>query len=263
MVVITGASAGLGRLFAQAFARAGWSVHGTSRDPQRLAGIPGLQAWPLDLADAGSRQRFLQSILEKGIPDLYIGNAGSGVFGGYDQLSGLEEQHLWEVLLHGPLELIKGLLTPMRQAGKGTIFSISSLAAELPIPYCAVYNGAKAALSQVVQSLMLEQSGRPWLKDIRLGDFCTEFNESIKQLQPSEGDRERWQTVWEKMEQHVKTAPLPEVLESRIVKLADRPGHQTIRWGNFFQACLASKGAPLLPSRWLRHWIGKYYGISI
>lgn len=262
-VVITGASSGLGRLFAQAFIRAGWRVHGTSRNPQRLEGITGLQAWELDLGSAESRQRFLQGILAQGVPDLYIGNAGAGVFGGYEQLPGLEEQQLWEVLLHGPLELIKGLLVPMRRAGKGTIVSISSLAAELPIPYCAVYNGAKAALSQVVQSLMLEQPGLPWLKDVRLGDFRTEFNESIKQLQPSEETRERWQTIWEKMEQHVKTAPLPEVLESRIVKLADRPGHQTIRWGNFFQACLASKGAPLLPSRWLRHLIGKYYGVSI
>lgn len=249
-------------MFAQVFVQAGWKVHGTSRNPQRLAELQGVQAWELDLGNPDSREQFLQGILEQGVPDLYIGNAGSGVFGAYEEISSDAEREMWEILLHGPLDLIRGFLVPMRQACKGTIISISSLAAELPIPYCAVYNGAKAALSQVLQSLMLEDGGQPWLKDVRLGDFRTEFNESIKQLQPSEAIRERWQTVWEKMDHHVKTAPLPQILQSKILRLADQKGHQTVRWGNFFQACFASKGAPLLPSRWLRHLIAKYYGVS-
>ncbi len=262
--VITGASAGLGRAFARALSRAGWQVHGTSRNPDRMdQPEAGVRYWTLDLGNAESRAQFLENILsEVGVPDLVIGNAGAGIFGAYEDMSREQEMELWEVLLHGPLHLVRGFLKGMRERGGGTIISISSLAAEMPIPYCAVYNGAKSALSQTLQSLMLEWPGAPWLKDVRLGDFHTGFNQSMQRLQPVAVTQERWQRVWDKVEQHLREAPLPESLESRIVGMAQRPGHETVRWGSFFQAKIASCGASWLSERWLRYCIQRYYGVS-
>jgi short-subunit dehydrogenase len=262
--VITGASTGLGRVFARALVQAGWQVHGTSRSPDRMdQPEAGVRYWKLNLGDVGSRTQFLESILSTvGVPDLVIGNAGSGIFGAYEDLSREQEMELWEVLLHGPLHLVRGFLKGMRQRGDGTIISISSLAAEMPIPYCAVYNGAKSALSHTLQSLMMEWSGGPWLKDVRLGDFRTGFNQAMQRVQPVAVDSERWQRVWDKVEKHLQESPLPDSLESRIVRLAERTGHETVRWGSFFQAKVASCGASWFSERWLRNCIQRYYGVS-
>lgn len=265
--IVTGASSGLGKAFSEALLGAGWTVHGTSRDLARLPARERFIPWELDLADPGSRERFLKGIFERvGAPDLYLGNAGSGIFGRYSDMGRDREAELWEILLHGPLHLLREMFDAMGREGKGTLLSISSLAAELPIPYCAVYNGAKAALSQTVQSLMLESPGAPWIKDIRLGDFRTSFNQAMSRVPPPEGEKEatqRWETAWQAVERNLESSPSTEILKPKILNLAQRPGHETLRWGGFFQSKVAPFAASCLPSPLRRYLIAKYYGLSI
>jgi len=266
--IVTGASSGLGKLFARTLVEAGWEVHGTSRSVDRWKekDLAGVIPWELDLSLPASRESFAtQYLAQLGAPDLYLGNAGSGWFGPYGDMEASEETRVWEILLHGPLDLIRRFAGPMKERGSGMILSVSSLAGEMPIPYCAVYNGAKAALSQTVQTLMLEEPGPPWYKDIRLGDFRTRFNDAMARQSPASGDAiavARWERAWQAVEHHMEQSPEVDRLASRLLATLARPRHETVRWGSFFQAILASRFSPLLPSRLLRGLIARYYGIS-
>ncbi|EIP97813.1 short-chain dehydrogenase of unknown substrate specificity [Opitutaceae bacterium TAV1] len=244
--LITGASSGLGRAFAEMLLAEGLTVHGTARDPARLADLaaahPGtFHPLALDLADPASIAAAWQTAnaAAPGI-DLLINNAGYGVFAESASIDFAPWRTQLDSLLTNTLSLAHAALRDMlerRPAADGAIVNISSLAAEFPIPGMSGYNAAKAGLSAWTESLAWELRGTGVrVIDFRPGDFRTPFNQAAAlpaDLSPA------WQRVWRRFEAMHAAAPLPAVAVRDLRRALLRRRSGMVRSGSFFQARLA------------------------
>ncbi len=167
--LVTGASQGLGRFFAQALAARKQNLILVARTPAKLTALADklsaaheIQVAPLtfDLAAPAAGQRLAEQLHERGLAvELLVNNAGFGLRGEFRLLS-LAEQ-LGMINLHNAavVELTFNLLPAMIAAGRGGIINVSSIAGFQPIPYAALYSATKAFLTTF--SMALREELRP------------------------------------------------------------------------------------------------------
>jgi NAD(P)-dependent dehydrogenase (short-subunit alcohol dehydrogenase family) len=264
-IFLTGASSGIGKATAEALLARGQEVWGTSRDPSRIAPADGLHAVQLDLGDRTSlRHAFDSSLAEAGSFDVVINNAGSGHFGPAELLSQDDVGQLFATLVFAHIELSQLAMQAMRAQQRGILVNVTSLAAELPVPFMAAYNAAKAAMASFTMTLQLELGDSEiHVVDLQPGDIRTNFNDSLEQRavdDPKYGARVR--KSWGVVERNMKNAPKPELVARRIAELIelDNPPPRLIV-GDAFQSKVAPVIFRLLPQR-LRLWgLKQYYGI--
>jgi len=260
-IFLTGASSGIGLATATLLCARGYEVWGTSRDLARLPVRPNLHPVRLDLAQPDSiRDGFAGALREAGAFDALINNAGSGHFGAAEALSPDELRQQFQTLVFGQIDLCRRALESMRGRNAGLIVNVSSLAAELPVPYMAAYNAAKAALASFTMSLQLELSGsRIRVVDLQPGDIKTSFNDAVLRHGAATPQLEK---VWRVVDANMKKAPPPELVAREIARLlesGDPPPRVIV--GDFFQAKVAPVLFQILPQR-IRLWgLKKYYGI--
>ncbi|HXF64166.1 MAG TPA: SDR family oxidoreductase [Caldilineaceae bacterium] len=180
VVVITGASAGVGRAVAQAFARQGAHIgliargrdglEGARRDVERLGGRA--LALPLDVADAGLVEEAAQRVEETFGPiDIWINNAMVSVFSPIKEMTADEFRRVTEVTYLG---YVHGTLTALRRMlprDRGTIVQVSSALAYRGIPLQAAYCGAKHAIQGFTDSLwseLIHDGSNVWVTMVHL-----------------------------------------------------------------------------------------------
>ncbi len=165
-VVITGASKGLGKAIAEAFAKEGHTLFLCSRNhaalyktmEELIAAWPYAQykARPADMADATEVQAFADWVLEHGVPDIIVNNAGQFVPGSvHNEPAGALEQML-QVNLFSAYHLTRALLPKMMEAKRGHIFNICSIASLQAYPNGGAYSISKFALSGFSKNLREE-----------------------------------------------------------------------------------------------------------
>jgi short-subunit dehydrogenase len=165
VVIITGASAGIGAATARVFASAGARLvlAARSREPlERLAAaLPGRPlVVPTDVSDPAQCRALVAAALDAhGRLDILINNAGVGLAGPVAALDPADLQRALAVDLLGPLHLIGAALPPMRAQGRGQIINVSSVLAAQPLPYLGGYAAAKAALERLSEALRMELQG--------------------------------------------------------------------------------------------------------
>ena len=264
-IFLTGASSGIGKATAEVLSQRGHEVWGTSRDLSRVPALPRVHAVRLDLAHRASIQEaFHGALAEAGAFDVVINNAGSGHFGPAEFLQPDQIENLFRTLVFAHIELCRIALQSMRASGRGTIINVSSLAAELPVPFMAGYNAAKAAMASFTMTMQLEMGDLPVrLIDLQPGDICTGFNDTILRT-PIEDERytPRVEQSWRVVDRNMKNAPKPEFVGRRIAELieSDDPPPRVIV-GDVFQSTIAPVIFRLLPQR-VRLWgLKRYYGI--
>lgn len=151
--VVTGASSGIGRASAEALARAGYTVFGTSR---RKVGNGPAQVSMLtcDVTDEASVAKLVDEVLAKvGRIDLLVNNAGIGLLGGAEESSIAQAQALFDVNVFGVLRMTNAVLPIMRRQGKGRIINMSSILGLIPSPFNALYASTKHAIEGYSESL--------------------------------------------------------------------------------------------------------------
>lgn len=259
--LITGASSGLGKAFAEGLVGEGIRVWGTSREPERMESSYGLVPVKLDLTterDFSEWYRHWDS--EAGGFDVVINNAGYSSFGRWDNLSAADVEDQMRVLLTAPMQLGRVAWQIMRSRNLGALVNVSSVAGEMPIPFMTAYNSAKSGLSAFSQSLMLEApKSAPWVIDFRPGDYQTEFNQRMKKRMAA--DREL-ATVWQELEALMEKAPLVERAVSDLISALGEFRHCTQYSGSFVQTSIASLACRLLPNALKRYTLRRYYKIS-
>ena len=167
LVLITGASAGIGLAFARTYAARGWDVAVTARRQDRLDKLVeeirlrfGVEAYalPADLADPATPEALQKSILALGRSvDGLVNNAGYGQPGGFLGNSWETHRAFMQVMLMAPLELIHRFLPGMVEQRFGRIINVASLAGFLPAsPGDTLYGPVKTGLTRFSQSLHLE-----------------------------------------------------------------------------------------------------------
>jgi short-subunit dehydrogenase len=246
---VTGASTGLGRAFAEMLLAEGVQVWGTARDVARLAHFssvnpagsngPSFTPVALDLRD-GARAEAIFHEAERvaGGFDLVINNAGYGVFGEFAAADFAVWQEQLEVMLVNTARLSHAALRGMLARNRGALVNISSLAAEFPLPFQSAYNIAKAGLTALNESLMIETAGSGVIiLDVRPGDYRTDFEGSVRRVGSGSGPRPT--RAWKAFEKMMETGPAPVHAAAALRQALRRNRSGTVRTGRFFQAVLA------------------------
>src|ERR1043165_7405214 len=125
--IVTGASSGLGRASAEALARAGFTVFGTSRRASGN-GPDAVTMLACDVTDGAAVDTLVSTVLSRaGRIDLLVNNAGVGMLGGAEESSVAQVQALFDVNLFGVIRMTNAVLPSMRARGEGRIINIGSL----------------------------------------------------------------------------------------------------------------------------------------
>lgn len=161
VAVVTGASRGLGSVFARVLAEEGYAVALGARDAaavERLAGeLPGPAfAHPLDVADSGSVAAFRDAVLSRfGRLDALVNNAGIGIFKRLEDFSAEEVERTFRVNVLGVWAATTAFLPQLREA-KGLVLMISSDVSTRTFPTGGPYTASKFALRALARTLQQE-----------------------------------------------------------------------------------------------------------
>lgn len=153
VVIVTGASSGLGAATARLFAERGARVALAARSVdmvQRLAAeLPGALAAPVDVRDQQAVDRMVARVLDHyGRIDAAINVAGQGMHGFLEQVEVAQYKLLMEANLYGPLAMMQAVLPSMRRQGGGLIVNVSAPLSRMPfLPSLGAYASTKAALT--------------------------------------------------------------------------------------------------------------------
>lgn len=165
IVLITGASSGIGKACAQHLQERGYEVFGTSRQPQAKAADlsePGtgqssgsLEMIEMDVNDDDSVNQAIGTVFKKAARlDVVVNNAGFGLAGAIEDTSTLEAKSQLETNFFGVLRVCRAVLPIMRRQGSGYIVNISSLAGLISVPFQGLYSASKFALEGLRKSVV-------------------------------------------------------------------------------------------------------------
>lgn len=157
VVLVTGASAGIGHAAAARFAARGARVLVHGRDPQRTGEVAreiGGRALIAELGSPTDRQRLAEEALEAfGRVDVLVNNAGFGYAGLFAEMDVHAIRRLIEVDLLATIELTRSLLPAMIERRRGAICFVTSIAGRTGVAGEAVYSATKAGLDAFADSL--------------------------------------------------------------------------------------------------------------
>ena len=160
VVLITGASSGIGRATAELLAGRGHGVFGGVRGPATTRPLAGVELVPLDVRDQASVKACVEEVLSRaGRIDVLINNAGINLVGAIEETSIGQAQALFDTNVIGVLRMIQAVLPGMRRQGAGQIVNISSILGILPAPFMGVYASTKHAVEGLSESLDHEVRG--------------------------------------------------------------------------------------------------------
>ena len=148
VVLLTGASSGIGYDVAPLLVRYGYTVYGAARRVEKIEELAseGVKALSMDVTDEASMEAAVQQIIDaEGRIDVLINNAGYGSYGAIEDVPIDEARRQFEVNLFGLARLTQLVLPHMRARGSGRILNISSMAGRITSPLGAWYHATKYA----------------------------------------------------------------------------------------------------------------------
>lgn len=198
VILITGASSGLGMATAKLFHTKGWNVIATMRNPEienDLTKLDNVLVSKLDVLDEVSIENAVNLGIEKfGKIDVLVNNAGYGAYGTLESFSKEKIIRQFNTNVLGLLDVTKALLPHFRKNKKGIVINISSVGGKIAFPLGSLYHGTKFAVEGISEALNyeVEQFGGK-IKIVEPGGILTDFatrsldfsnDETISEYQP-------------------------------------------------------------------------------
>ncbi len=159
VILITGASSGMGKVFARDLAKEGHIVYGAARRVELLNELNNfnVKTITLDVTNDESMQQCVNQIIEKeGRIDVLVNNAGYGSYGTVEEVSMEEAKRQFEVNVFGLARMTQLVLPAMRKQKSGKIINISSIGGKIATPFGAWYHASKFAVEGMSDSLRTE-----------------------------------------------------------------------------------------------------------
>ena len=161
VILLTGASSGIGYDTAKNLATAGHTVYGAARRLEKLEELRPFGVIPLqlDITDEDSIKKAVETIItEQGRIDVLVNNAGYGSYGAIEDVTLDEARNQFEVNLFGLARLTQLVLPQMRAQRSGRIINVSSMGGRLTTFMGAWYHATKYALEAFSDALRMETS---------------------------------------------------------------------------------------------------------
>ncbi len=159
VILVTGASSGIGKITAIKLAKEGHIVYGTSRDKKRIKNLENYNIIPLTLdvtKDSSIKNAVSKIIKEQNKIDVLVNNAGYGSYGAVEEVPINEGRQQFEVNLFGLARLTQIVIPYMRKRRSGQIINISSVGGKVYTPFGAWYHATKFAVEGFSDALRLE-----------------------------------------------------------------------------------------------------------
>ncbi|MCR5423362.1 MAG: SDR family NAD(P)-dependent oxidoreductase [Bacteroidales bacterium] len=159
VILITGASSGIGYDAALALAAEGHKVYAAARRVELMASMEdkGIVPFRMDVTDEQSMQDGVKTVLDKeGRIDVLVNNAGYGYFGSVENVTMEEARRQQEVNVFGLARLCQLVLPTMRRQGAGRIVNTSSIAGKIVLPFGGWYNVSKFSVEALSDALRME-----------------------------------------------------------------------------------------------------------
>jgi short-subunit dehydrogenase len=164
VVVVTGASMGIGEAIAKVFADEGASVALLSRDAgraeaarHRVGHTDHTLAMACDVRNRGDIDRALALTLHHfDRVDVWVNNAGVGIRDSVADMEMSACRELFETNFFGTIACVQAVVPAMRESGGGDIINISSVAGHIPVPFMAIYSASKFAINALAKGARLE-----------------------------------------------------------------------------------------------------------
>jgi short-subunit dehydrogenase len=162
VVLVTGASDGIGAACAQVLRARGARLALTGRSSEKLARVsrPEDVVVSADLTAPGGTHRVVNETLARfGRIDVLINNAGSGIYWPAAESPPAETRAMFDLNLFAPLALAQAVIPHMRAQGSGSIVNVGSIAGCVALPWLPLYSASKFALGALTGSLRMELAG--------------------------------------------------------------------------------------------------------
>ncbi|HOJ09376.1 MAG TPA: SDR family oxidoreductase [Clostridiales bacterium] len=279
VVLITGASSGIGKSIAQALMEKGYRVYGTSRKPQTgnnriLSKSSGNNAYveiiQLDVRSEDSVKKAIDYVMKKeGHIDILINNAGYGIAGSVEDTTAEEAFEQFDTNFFGVIRVCRNVIPIMRRNNRengknknGLIINISSVAGIIPIPFQSMYSASKFALESMSEALRIELE--PFGIKVVIaepGDTSTGFTDNrqfVKGANESSIYKEKFFKSVNTMIKDERNGPGPETVARTILKIIDKKNPPVrITVGAGYKLVVFIKR--LIPSKLLHYILSKLY----
>jgi NAD(P)-dependent dehydrogenase (short-subunit alcohol dehydrogenase family) len=276
VVLVTGASSGIGRACALHLAQRGFHVFAASRRPaSEFAAQLGpllppsslLDAVTMDVnADASVRSAVAHIEAKAGRLDAVVNCAGFGIGGAIEDTADEEALRILETNLLGTLRVCRATLPILRRQGRGTLVLVSSIGGRMGLPFQGLYSATKFGVEGLAESLSMEVRGlgvRVAL--IEPGDFRTGFTDRRTRVRASnEGSayREAFDRALAVIESDERGGSTPEPI-ARLVERILRSSRPRLRYTiGPLPERLAVRLKSLLPGRAFESLLRLYYRLD-
>lgn len=228
VVLVTGATSGVGHAVALHLVGKGYRVYGTGRSAPSLpaeSSKSGLTLLRMNVDDEDSVWECVRAILDKeGRVDVAVNSAGFGLAGAVEETSLEEALAQFQTNFFGVLRVCRAVLPSMRANRLGYIINISSLAGVLAVPFQGLYSASKFAVEGLSEALRMEV--RPFGVRVVLiepGDMSTGFTANKRiTLQATAADspyRDRFNRALEVSRTEESHGPLPTAIGPLVAKI--------------------------------------------
>ena len=192
VILITGASSGIGKETAKLFQVKNWRVAATMREPEKaedLQRIADVETFRLDVTDTDSVKRAIAEVLEKfGRIDAVLNNAGYAVVGAFEAASEEQIRRQFETNVFGLMNVTREILPYFRAEKRGLIVNVASVGGRMTFPLYSLYNSTKWAVEGFSESLQYElEQFNIRVKIIEPGPIKTDFYDRSADLTTREG----------------------------------------------------------------------------
>ena len=232
VILVTGASSGIGLACATALAAKGHTVYGSARDLSRISS-QSFKPVQLDVTDDDSAKAAIDKIIQaEGRIDVLVNNAGNGVTGPAYAMPVESAKKQFEVNFFGLVRLCSAVLPGMINKKQGLIVNMGSLAGLFGLPYQSVYSASKYAVEGYSQSLRMElRNTGVKVVIINPGDFKSDFSQNREKVPFSlenEMLKKEYTTAVASMEKDESIGADPKVLADKLCRIVDssNPKHR-------------------------------------
>ena len=260
VILITGASSGIGKASAEYLAQQGHTVYGTSRYPGSNPKPNDYTVLQMDVTEIESIQTAVNHIIrDRGKIDVMVNNAGFGIAGAMEDTSLDKAKEQFETNFFGTVRLIKSVLPIMREQDSGLIINISSIGGLIGLPFQSMYSASKFAIEGLTESLHKElHSSKIKITMIEPGDFKTGFTEK-REIPKNASQSVAFQNTLNIIENDENSGQNPELIGKLLNQIINKSNPRLRYTVGAFDQKLAVILKRLLPNCFFDWIIMKHY----